>query len=259
MGAEGHPTYSGDRSRNLHVIPKPKDALPKPHLTNACLVCSLYVRMSTPPNPAPPDDQTLLNALRHTGLRLIQSINSGLDAQPTPADISRLSAAFDRTGRGVRRTIAFCRHLEQPAPDLSARNPAKRAADRRQIIRTVEDAIERSRAPTDAAALRAELYERIETTELDEDLDNLPTEIIAANILRDFGLANIPYELPYPRRTPSHIAAIAARAAGRPVPPITEPPIADPPEPKALDLAGTTVESFLAWDKARRRPSALGP
>ena len=201
---------------------------------------------STPP----PDDDTLLNALRHTGLRLIQAVDFTLETtDPTPAELASLATAYDRTGRGIRRTIAFCRHLAQPTPGLTSDNPAKRAANGRHVIRTVEDAIDRNQDRADPGRLRAELYERVETTEFAEDLDHRPAEEIIAAILRDFGLANTPYAPPYPRRTPAQVAVIAARAAGHPVAPEASP---EPSEP-------STVEDFLAWDKARRRPAALGP
>ena len=194
--------------------------------------------MST--DPSIPDDQTLLNALRGTGLRLVQSIDASLDADRTPDELAALAATYERTGRGVRRTIAFCRHLAQAAADPVA----KRAADRRRIIRTVEDAIERSAAPGNAENLRAEFYERLDSPEFAEELEHFTPEQAAEHVLRDFGLGNPDFAAPYPRRTPSDIAILSARAAGRPLPKSDTPP---------------TVESILAWDARRRRPNPLAP
>ncbi len=193
-----------------------------------------------------PNDQTLLDALRQTGLRLTRAIDASLDEDRTPAELADLSAAFERTGRGVRRTIAFCYHLAKPA-----RDPAKHTAARRQIIRAVEDAIERSETRADPESLRSELHERLETTEFDEDLDHLTPDEAIEQILRDFGLANVPFTPPYPRRTPAQIVAIAARAAGQPAP-------AEPQPGNPYDEAAPTVEAILAWD-ARKRARAQGP
>ena len=203
---------------------------------------------------AAPDDQTLLDALRHTGLRLIHSIDASLNGDRVPDELAQLAATYERTGRGVRRTIAFCQRLAQPA-----RDPAKRAAARRHIIRAVEDAIERTDTRADPDILRAELYERLETSEFDEELDHLPPEQAVEHILRDFGLANIAALPPYPRRTPAHLAALAARAAGRPVPPVPE---SDPDIATAGsgDPDPATVDFILALDASRRRRARpLGP
>ncbi len=205
------------------------------------------------------DDQTLLDALRQTGLRLTRAIDASLDQDRTPGELATLAAAFERTGRGVRRTIAFCHHLAQPKHD-----PAKRTAARRRIIRKVENAIERTdrRTDTDAdalrAELRAELHERLDDPEFDQDLDSLTPDQIIEQILQDFGLANTPFAPPYPRRTPAHIEIIAARAAGRAVPPT--PPCPRPPEPgDPYAEPNPTVDAILAWDARKRRARPLGP
>ena len=193
-----------------------------------------------------PDDQTLLDALRHTGLRLVSAIDASLDADRTPDELDHLAKTYERTGRGIRRTIAFCHHLAKPA-----RDPAKHAAARRQVIRAVEDAIERSETRADPESLRSELYERLETTEFDEDLDHLTPDQAVEHILQDFGLANTPFYPPFPRRTPAQIATLAARAAGQSVP--------DQPQPgNPYDQANPTVEAILAWD-ARKRARARSP
>ena len=205
---------------------------------------------SMPPNAEPLTDDAILDALRHTGMRLTRAVDAALDADHTPAELADLAATFERTGRGLRRTIAFAHHLAKPA-----RDPAKHAVARRQIIRDVEDAIAQKATRVETEALRAELYERVEATEFDEDLDHLPPEQALAHILRDLGLANVPYAPPYPRRTPAELATLVARAARQPVP--QRPPNDRPSETDAAPIdpyetENPGVDAVLAWDARKR-------
>ena len=136
--------------------------------------------------------------------------------QPTPAPgaLVSLAAAFDHIARAVRRCIALAQSLDKPAPN-SARH---RAAARKRIIRAVEDLIQR---PSDDAGrdtdspetLRAELHERMDAPDLDDDLRDRPTADIIQEICRDLGLAAQPGTRPFKRRTPADIAQLNARAA----------------------------------------------
>ncbi len=154
-------------------------------------------------------------------------------SQPAPDS----SIAFDRIARTLRRTIALARKLAEPAP-LS---PATQAAERRriarkQIIRAVEDTIQRETSGADAEALHAEFYERLDTIDLDDDLDNQPIADIIALIRRDLGIANLPGTHPWKRRTPQDVRELSARAARSPgarttVPPRTIHPTTGNPRP----------------------------
>ena len=138
---------------------------------------------------------------------------------PTPA----LTIAFDRIARTIRRTIALARKLSDPAqPSPTERAAAdaqqRRRAARKQIIREVEDTIHREAhgSKAEAESLHAELYERLDTLDLDDDIDNLPIADIVAAIRRDLGIAahiNSRGISPWKRRTPQDVLDLCARAA----------------------------------------------
>ncbi len=154
-----------------------------------------------------------------------------LPPAPTPAPDAAitvaLAAAFDRIARAVRRSIALARSLADPVPP--ARDPAQhRATARKRILREVEDAIQRT-APNSgqaasnefdadaddasADALLAELHDRLDAPDLDDDISNLPVADIITEICRDLGLAALPGTHPWKRRTPADLEQLCARAA----------------------------------------------
>ena len=68
----------------------------------------------------------------------------------------------------------------------------------------------------EAEALHAELYERLDTLDLDDDIDTLPIADIIAAIRRDLGIAahiNSRGISPWKRRTPADVHDLCARAA----------------------------------------------
>ena len=135
-------------------------------------------------------------------------------APPAPAadTLISLAAAFDRTARAIRRSIALARslaHPTQPTQDLAQH----RVAARRRIIREVEDAIQRTSDPTDAATLQAELRDRLDTPDLDADITTRPVADIITELCRDLGLAALPGARPWKRRTPDDISQLHAHAA----------------------------------------------
>ena len=148
--------------------------------------------------------------------------------QPAPAPTAApdLTLAFDRIARTLRRTIALARKLSDPAqPSPTERAAAdaqqRRRAARKQIIREVEDTIHRDvhgpEAEAQAESLHAELYERLDTLDLDDDIDTLPIAEIIAAIRRDLGIAahiNSRGISPWKRRTPQDVRDLCARAAG---------------------------------------------
>jgi len=137
---------------------------------------------------------------------------------PAPGALVSIAAAFDQVARAVRRSIALARTLNEPAKP--ALDPARRrAAARKRILREVEDVIGRkahdsSYADCDnAEVLAAELHERLDAPDLDDDLSHRPVAEIITEIRRDLGLDALPGARPWKRRTPEDIAQLCARAA----------------------------------------------
>ena len=141
-------------------------------------------------------------------------------AQPAPASdaLITVTLAFDRTARAVRRGILLARSLAIPVPPT--RDPAQhRAAARRRIIREVEDTIQRTAndGRDGPETLQAELRDRLDAPDLDDDIGTRPTPDIITEICRDLGLAAPPGGArPWKRRTPQDIAQLCAIAAAAP-------------------------------------------
>ena len=142
------------------------------------------------------------------------------DMQPAPASeaLISLTLAFDRIARAVRRSILLASRLADPIQP--ARDPARhRAATRRRIIREVEDAIQRTASsPNDGRdapeTLQAELRDRLDAPDLDDDIGTRPAAEIISEICRDLGLAASPGGAhPWKRRTPDDIAHLCTTAA----------------------------------------------
>ena len=139
-----------------------------------------------------------------------------------------------RVARAVRRCVALARSLDEPVKP--AQDPARRrAAARRRIIREVEDAIHRAAHDGDRAeSLQAELRDRLDAPDLDDDIAARPLAEIVTEIRRDLGLASLPGDNPWKRRTPADIAQLNARAAARAT------PLAAPPMPPTGPVTRTT-------------------
>ena len=132
--------------------------------------------------------------------------------RPSKPDYAR---AFDALGRAVRRFILLA--LEVVKPPKPAPDPARqRIAARQAIIRTVEDTIQRDTEDEEAEALHGEFLDRLDRLDLDEDISNRPVADIIAEICRDLGLAHVPGNHPWKRRTPADLAILRARAAAPP-------------------------------------------
>ena len=140
------------------------------------------------------------------------------DKEPAAAPTPDPTIAFDRIARTLRRTIALARKLSEPArpaPVERSTEPShqRRAAARKQIIRAVEDTIQRETDGPEAEALHAELRERLDDPDLEDDLDQLPIAEIIRDICRDLGIVNLPGTHPWKRRTPQDVRDLCARAA----------------------------------------------
>ena len=155
--------------------------------------------------------RTMLHELIELGVGLARDVCSQAKAEPSQA-LPDAAVMFERVSRAVRRTIALAQRLGEPvaAPVADA---ARRLA-RRRIVRQVEDLIQlKAEGPEREDCLRAELYERMDGPELEEELDLRPAAEIIADICRDLGLAAMSGTRPWMRRTPADIVALCARAA----------------------------------------------
>ena len=135
------------------------------------------------------------------------------ETPPDPTRTATLAVAFDRASRAVRRAIALSRSLDTPPPNPHA---TPRQAARRQIIRALEDTIAADAEPGQAPALHAELCDRLDSPEFEQDLAGRPVAEIITELHRDLGLADIAGVRLWKRRTPGEIATLHARAAAPP-------------------------------------------
>lgn len=173
----------------------------------------------------------LARAVHHQATAHTQAAEAALPPtpRPNPDTLIHLATSFERIARAIRRCIALSQHLGQPAKP--ANDPAQlRAAARKRILRVVEDTIQRPSNSHDhegAGALNAELRERMEAPEFNDDLDTRPVADIIEEICRDLGLAARAGVSPFKRRTPADIAQLSA-GASVPAPDCPKPPGASP-------------------------------
>ena len=181
-------------------------------------------------------------------------------AAPAAAPAPDPTIAFDRIARTLRRTIVLARKLSDPAPPRATERRAehtseRRLAARKQIIREVEDTIQRRSNGAEAEALRAEFYERLDDPDLDDDRDQRPVADIIKDICRDFGIEHFPGTHPWKRRTPQDVRDLCARAAR---PSLAQPRSAQPrpAQPRTAQL-GTAPRPLPA--PPPRTPTSTGP
>ena len=177
--------------------------------------------------------------------------NNQPNAAPAAAPAPDPTIAFDRIARTLRRTIALARKLSDPAPLSTAERAAagaqqRRLSARKQIIRAVEDTIQRRTKGAEAEDLHAELRERLDAPDLDDDLDQRPVADIIKDICRDFGIEHFPGTHPWKRRTPQDVRDLCARAAR---PSLAQPRMAQP---------GTAPPRSLSAPPPRA-PTSTGP
>jgi hypothetical protein len=125
-----------------------------------------------------------------------------------PEAAQKTVTAFATLSQSTRRTIMLHEKLGQPK-----KNPARRIAARKRIIRDVEDAIESTaRHPGEQESLHAELLERLDRPELEDEIASRATPDIVVDICRDLGIAGPHGTRPGKRRIPHDIAILNARA-----------------------------------------------
>jgi hypothetical protein len=212
-----------------------------------------------PPAPPPPEqpDSHYYRAILHELLELGTDLARNVHRQATqqaaappqePAEPPQPppdpTIPFDRIARCIRRTILLAQHLDTPIRPAAQPGPP-RTLLRRKIIRDVEDEIARvAEGAEQADSLRAELCERLDDTELDEDLAHRPIAEVTEDLRRDLGLADAGGSRFWKRRTPEDIAALnalAARRRGAPRDPQT------PTPPRARLHPAATDPSHPDW------------
>ena len=155
-------------------------------------------------------------------------------ASLAPATLVSLAIAFGAISRSVRRCIMLAQILANPKPPAPANDPARhRTAARKRIIREVEDAIHRTaNEGASAECLTAELRERLDAPDLEDDISSRPVADIIKELCRDLGLFSAPTDPQWKRRTPAGIEQLCARAA-QPSRPRHPSPMPQDPGPSA--------------------------
>jgi hypothetical protein len=118
-------------------------------------------------------------------------------------------ADFACITRAVRRTVMLYQKLIDPAR-ASAR--AHRVIARKKIIRDVEDAIHHNAPEGEQETLHAELMERLDRPDLEDEIADRPIADIVTDINRDLGITGLYDGHPWKRRIPHDIAVLSARA-----------------------------------------------
>ena len=151
-----------------------------------------------------------------------QAAKAALPPSPTAANdqFPDPTLAFDRIARTIRRTILLAKRLPglgtELRDDSRHENPIlRRIASRKRILRQVEDVIQRNAKPQDLDSLHTELRERLDSPDLEDDIDHRPLPDIIADICRDLRVA-IPYATNYKRRTLAQVETLRAQAAALP-------------------------------------------
>jgi hypothetical protein len=125
-----------------------------------------------------------------------QVIAQSIDSPHSPID-DQSTVSYDRVFRAVRRGIMLAKRLKDPEP------VRKQAAARRQVARDVGNAIKsQAKSPKDAENLYADLRDRLDTPDFEEDLENRPIQDIIDEIRKDLGLKPSPAN-PVARIAPS--------------------------------------------------------
>ena len=175
-------------------------------------------------NPLPSPDEAAARLAAQTERYLVllnemiditADLARGIKVQAQTKPAAELAVPLDHLVRTIRRTMALAqKYAEPPKLPTVKRPPVERQFSHERITRDVEDAIQR-RAETDreARSLRSELRERIDSPDMELEIDHRPTELIITDLLRDLGLAHVPGTHPWARRTPKDIAELKRRAA----------------------------------------------
>jgi hypothetical protein len=105
-----------------------------------------------------------------------QAKDQAYDAKPGAGPAPSCADSYCDVARSVRQTVMLVQKLTAPAP--LAKVEPDRVAIRKQIIRRVEDNIERDAPEGEQERLHAEFLERLEAPEFDEELGTRPVQEI---------------------------------------------------------------------------------
>ena len=107
--------------------------------------------------------------------------------KPATARVAAAGLTFERVSRAVRRTAALMQRIESGWPRRGGSDD-RRAMARRQVARSVGEAITRRADGEAAERLFDDLSERLDALELDGSLEDRPAEVIVAAICRELGV-----------------------------------------------------------------------
>jgi hypothetical protein len=125
-----------------------------------------------------------------------------------PAEAQKSVAAYNSVAQSVRRTVLLHEKLGKPR-----KTRANRTAARKKIIRDVEDVIQDKAPDDEQETLHAELMERLDSPDIEDEITNRSIADVVTDICRDLGIAGLYDSHPWKRRMPHDIAILNARAA----------------------------------------------
>ncbi len=159
----------------------------------------------------------VLHELIDLGTALARAMVERATAAEPIANPADASEAFERVARAVRRTVRLAEYLASPRPVRVERSAEQQAVtNRRRVLRGVEDAIQDEVCGDAAARMRAEVLERLECPDLDDELRDRTVDQVIQMVRRDLGITEMAGITRWMRRTPEDVAALEARAAVTP-------------------------------------------
>ena len=225
--------------------------------------------MSTHPDPETEHYKRVLRGLVDMANDMAQLIHQQTRRQteaanaaippPTNNPFQDPAASFDRLARTIRRTILLAHKLGEMKPSHTPPQPNNhRIAVRKRILREVEDVIQLNAKPDDRPSLQAELLDRLDAPDLQDDIDTRPIDDIIDDVCRDLRVA-VPYACNWKRRTPQEVETLCRQAATLPATWTTPPPSAAPdlnrrrPRKPTLPPRHDTLATVLAEYASVRR------
>ena len=149
------------------------------------------------------------------GLYADQAKDQAYSGKPGAGPSPECAEAYNGVTRSIRQSVMLAQKLTAPTPAPKADDAAQRRVSlRKQIIRRVEDSLYRDTPKDKAESLHAELLERLEAPEFDDELGQRPVADIVNEIRADLGIMGADSLERWQRRTPADIAVLCARAAG---------------------------------------------
>ena len=159
----------------------------------------------------------ILNDQLDVSVRMSRILLAQVEAAPAEQSVTAAGIAMHGEAcRTLRRNIFLARLCTLPAGTLRVDDGGRRRKmARARILRGVEDAIHAKVDDIDdAESLRGELYDRMDASDLDDDIETWPPDEIITEVCRDLGLGDrAPGAFAWKRRTPEDIASLNAKAA----------------------------------------------